>query len=303
MDSNTRSFFRFFTREKEKKVDETTVFKSINHSKLLKKDGVIQIPFLDDFALQKIKSLYANEHPTGAPSSFFEGIHMTIWDSNNDYKLKIKTELETILEPYFDSVFTNYRAICQQFIIKLPGKETTFPVHQDWSIVNEKDYFSLNIWIPLQDVDEKNGAMWIVKGSHKLNQPIRGAGSLFPNYFPLLDEMRPYMSSYSMKAGEALIFYHSTIHGSPYNSSKEPRITIQTSIIPKQAPLEIYFQPPGQQQIEVHHPADDFYFHYDDLRTKSTLNGPTEKFTEIIRNHKLTRVSINQIKKIHKQHK
>jgi hypothetical protein len=293
---------RFFQKKQptspEKIVSESVVFKSLVLADTLKKDGVVKISFLDNIALESIQSLYRTAHPTGHPTSFFDGIHMTIWDENDQYKTSIRKQLEEILKPFFDAHFMNYRALSQQFIVKLPGKETTFPVHQDWSIVNERDYFSLNIWIPLQDVDSTNGAMWIVKGSHRLQQPIRGAGSLFPNYFPLLEEMKPYMTSFPMKAGEALIFYHSTIHGSPQNLSDQPRLTVQVSVLPQEAPMEIYFQPIGSTAIEVHHPDDNFNFHYANIREESVTKAPTASCSRIITDYKLKKVSIESIKNI-----
>ena len=60
--------------------------------------------------------------------------------------------------------------------------------------------------MPLQDVNENNGAMWILKKSHNINRPIRGAGYLFPNYGPILEELKKRATLFSMKAGEALIF-------------------------------------------------------------------------------------------------
>lgn len=294
-----RGIFRKRIEVKNKRiVTESEVFLSAEDADRLSKDGVIKISLLDETALSKIISLYKSANQSGQPSSFFDGIHMTIWDQNTEYKTAIRENLEQLLMPYFDKYFTNYRAISQQFIVKLPGNNTTFPVHQDWSIVNERDYFSLNIWIPLHDVDETNGAMWIVKGSHRLDQPVRGAGSLFPNYFPLLEEMKPYMTSFPMKAGEALIFYHSTIHGSPQNLSNEPRLTVQVSLLPKEAPMEIYFQPPGSKSIEVHHPEDNFNFYYTNIREESVTKTPTSSYTKIISNYTLNDVSIKAIKSI-----
>ncbi len=297
--SLVRGIFRKRIEEKNKRIiTESEVFLSSEDADRLRKDGVIKISLLDEKALSKIKSLYQSIHDNGQPASFFDGIHMTIWDQDSAYKTAIRENLEQLLTPYFDKHFTNYRALSQQFIVKLPGNNTTFPVHQDWSIVNERDYFSLNIWIPLHDVDETNGAMWIVKGSHRLDQPVRGAGSLFPNYFPLLEEMKPFMTNFPMKAGEALIFYHSTIHGSPQNLSDEPRLTVQVSLLPKEAPMEIYFQPPGSKSIEVHHPEDNFNFYYKNIREESVTKAPTSSYTKIISNYTLNDVSIDAIKSI-----
>lgn len=290
-------FSKFESFEKNKRASEYDLFRSSFHATELRKDGVICFPLLDENGLNAIKDIYNKAHSTGKIPALLDGIQMTIWHNDTEYKLSIREGLEKILTPYFDSIFKNYRALSQQFIVKLSGVDTTFPVHQDWSIVNETNFFSLNIWIPLHDVDEKNGAMWIVKGSHKLNQPIRGAGNLFPNYFSLLDELKPYMTSFPMKAGEALLFYHSTIHGSPANIAEEPRIIVQASVVPEKAPMEIYFQPLGTKTVEIHNPEDNFNFFYNNIREESLNRPPTAKSSAILENFELNPVSLKAIRK------
>ena len=280
------------------RVSEFEIFQSYEQASSLRKNGVICVPFLDEDGLKLIDKIYDKTNINGVIPSLSNGIHMTIWHHDTSYKLNIREELEKVLTPYFEKIFKNYRAISQQFIIKMPGKETTFPIHQDWNIVDESKYFSLNIWIPLHDVDENNGAMWIVKGSHKLNQPIRGAGNLFPNYHTLINDLGPYMTNYPMKAGEALIFYHSTIHGSPANTSNEPRKIVQVSVLPKEAPMQIYFQPPGTNTVEIHNPEDNFNFLYNNIREESEFRSPTDNCSGKIANYKLKSVSIKSIRKI-----
>jgi len=248
----------------------------------LASDGVIKIPFLTDSELQEIKDLYSDVHGNTDPPSMYDGIHMTIWHKDRAYKMHINTELKRILTGACERTFQNYRAISQQFIVKRKGSDTTFPIHQDWSIVDEFKYKSFNLWIPLQDVDETNGAMWIVKGSHKIERKIRGAGYLFPNYYPVLDALQPRMTSCSMKGGEALLFYHNTLHGSPYNHSEGHRVVTQISIIPKDAPLKIYFQKGEGAPLEVHYPADSFTFYYDKIREESEVRPPTGRATETL---------------------
>jgi hypothetical protein len=285
----------------ERLVNEHEVFRSSVHAEKLVKDGVIQLPIIDKIGLDAIKSMFDSFHPGGELPGLFDNIHMTTWHSDADYKNQIRIKLQEIISPYFDVVFHNYRAIGHQFIVKLPGEETTFPIHQDWCIVNEANYFSFNIWIPLHDVDQTNGAMWIVKGSHKLHQPIRGAGKIFPNYFPILPDLKSYMTNFPMKAGDGLVFYHSTIHGSPANVSQEPRITVQVAVLPKDAPLEIYFQQSSSMNIEVHHPEDNFNYNYTDIRTESALIPPTKKPVKIIENYSIPIPTISDITLIQKR--
>ncbi|MBI1286599.1 MAG: hypothetical protein GC178_03380 [Flavobacteriales bacterium] len=247
----------------------------------LVKYGVVRIPFLTPDELQQVKDFYAEMHQGMEPPTMYSRIHMTIWHSDLEYKLKVYEGLKAILQPACDRAFQNYRAISHQFIVKMPGAETDFPVHQDWSIVDEYKYPSFNLWLALHDVDESNGAMWVVHGTHNLNRKVRGPGYLFPDYTGILDELRPSMSQYPLKAGQAALFYHSTVHGSPRNLSNEPRIAVQVSIIPKEAPLQVYFQRTPNDKLEVHRPEDNFAFGYEKVREESFTRPPTDSPVEV----------------------
>lgn len=273
------------------------LIRDAHFQQVLKEDGVVKVPFLNQEELNAVLNLYKEIHGENSPPTLYNGIHMTIWHHDYEYKKKIQQELEKIVDAATGRTFEKHRAISHQFIVKLNVNETdtTFPVHQDWSIVDEHKYESLNLWIPLQDVDENNGAMWIVKGSHKINRKVRGAGHLFPNYRPVFDQLKPYISSFPMKAGEALLFYHSTIHGSPKNQSKEARAVVQISILPEKAPLQIFFQKSPESPLEVHFPEDDFVFRYNRIREDSEVIPPTPVAAEIKEPFKQKEVTMSEM--------
>lgn len=277
------------------KVNEFSVFKNQDYAETLVKDGVVKIPFLSKEHLQKLNEFYFEMHPNDDLPALYDGIHMTIWHSDLDYKFKIRDNIKSIIAEAFEDNFSDYRALSQQFIVKKQGSETTFPIHQDWSIVDENKFFSLNIWIPLHDVDASNGAMWIVKGSHKIDRKIRGAGILFPDYTKMISELKPYMTSFDMKAGEALIFYHSTIHGSPYNQSENARKVVQVSLLPKDAQFQIYFQKNENSPLEIHLPEEDFNFKYEKIREDSFTTPPTKLAESVVRNYSSYEKTIRQI--------
>lgn len=261
----------------------------------LEQDGVVRIPFLTQEELAEVQAFYKGLHGGGNPPALYDGIHMTIWSPDLSYKLKIKENLERILAAACERNFKNYRAVNQQFIVKLKGEETTFPVHQDWSIVDESKYTSFNIWVPLQDVNENNGAMWILKKSHNINRPVRGAGYLFPNYNPILEELKKRSTVFSMKAGEALIFFLNTIHGSPANQSENERVVIQSAILPDEASFQIYHQPEPGLALEVHHPKDDFTYHYERLREDSMVKAPTDNGFEVLESYVNNQVTLEEV--------
>ena len=263
----------------------------------IEKDGVVLIPFLNEEELNKIKAFYVEMHGNAAPPTTYDGIHMTIWHSDLDYKLKIKETLEKLIHAACERAFKDYRLVIPQFIVKQPGHETIFHIHQDWSVIDESKYVSFNIWIPLHDVDEENGAMWIVKGSHRINRKIRGAGYLFPAYKPVFEDLKPYMTRFPMKAGEALLFYHSTLHGSSENRSSKDRVVVQVSALPKEAPFHIYFQKNETDTLKVFHPQDDFSYRYNKLFDESHVVTPADVVVNELPSMQVTAVTAEEILK------
>ncbi len=253
----------------------TTLFKNAQYGHTLGQLGVVKLPFLTEEELLQLRQFYTAMHGDEAPPTLYEQIHMTIWHHDADYKMKIKKGLEAIFNGACERIFQNYRMVSPQFIVKMGGSGD-FKVHQDWSIVDEQKYVSFNMWIPLQDVDAQNGAMWIVHGSHHINRKVRGAGYLYPDYVPLYEQLKPLATTYPMNAGEVLLFYHCTIHGSPPNLGTASRVVAQISVLPVEAPFHIYFQKAQGAALEVHQPPDDFSFHYTRLREDSEEQGPTD---------------------------
>jgi len=273
----------------------THICQSREVEQALIEDGVVKIPFLDRGQLVELQAFQRAIHPNGQLPKVYDNIYMTTWCPDSEYKLAIKQKIEGIFAQAYARHFQHFRSLNHVFIIKNPGQETTFAIHQDWSVVDETRWPSYNIWVPLQDVDEDSGAMWIIKKSHRLTANIRGAGQLFPNYMDSMEELRPYMTSFPMKAGEALVFRHSTIHGSPPNLSDQPRVVAASSIIPKEAELRIHYQAIGGEQIEVVSPADDFIYNYKSLREESVKAPPPGQKLEQIPASDYRQLSITEI--------
>lgn len=264
------------------KIFKSRLFKNVWRHLQVTKNGYTVSPFLNNLELKKLRSLLEELHPNFSNIEMNYGIHMTSWMQDDDYKMHVKREIDKIFAPAVARTFQNYRALNHVFIIKSKNEENTFPVHQDWSIVDESKNISYNIWVPLYDVDENNGALWIIKKSHRYKTQYRGAGDLFPNYESYMDLLKPYIKPIKVKAGQALVFYHSTIHGSPPNKTENLRSVAACSVIKKNAPLCIYYKNPQTNNIEIHQPSDDFMFKYKNIRVDSKITPPTSKPIEIL---------------------
>ena len=133
---------------------------------------------------------------------------------------------------------------------KMPtGGESIFPWHQDSIYYNgnadagQQVTFSeesqiLTVWIPMVDVDEDNGCLQIIPGSHKqgLRPPRRdGHGRLVP-----IEDVESWgeVQNVRMKVGDVLVFGNLTFHRSLANTSEDIRWSIDLRYSPTGSPLE-----------------------------------------------------------------
>jgi ectoine hydroxylase-related dioxygenase (phytanoyl-CoA dioxygenase family) len=110
-----------------------------------------------------------------------------------------------------------------QFVTKMPDGDsdtTVFPWHQDCGYLDLTPT-PVTAWVALDDVDERNGCVWVVPGSHRdglrkharpsddvwhLTVPVEGDGVAVP-----------------LRAGEAVLFTGYTLHRSLKNRTDRPR--------------------------------------------------------------------------------
>ena len=259
------------------------LFKNAALQNELNDKGYVTLPFIGESELEELRAFYSDIHPHGAPEKI-DGIHMTTWCKDFDYKMNVANRLTELYKESCERVFEDFRTLNNVFIVKDSG-ETPFKVHQDWNVVDEIENFAVNVWIPLYDITKTEGGLWVVEGSHKIDRHVRGSAYLFPNYTRFNDQLEKSAKSVSLKAGEAIIFYINIIHGSPPNYGERERIATCFSVIPKDAPLTVYFQKKSGDALEVHSPKDTFMYEYEHLRTESFERSPTESPLHVLESY------------------
>lgn len=127
---------------------------------------------------------------------------------------------------------------------KLPGEAvTTFPWHQDSGYYGDvTDFHILSLWIPLVDVDEHNGCMQVLPGSHKWGlRPVESDDE--GHHIPTEDiESRGEIVTLPMKAGDIFAFHNLTYHRSLMNRSDGIRWSIDLRYSEIGRPLEWLFK-------------------------------------------------------------
>lgn len=229
---------------------------SNNEHSLLNK-GWFTLPVLSETEVSDLISLFHRFHsPHEVPPPF------TLCSPDYNKKKDIFLELKNHFAPKMDAIFQRYRLTGANFYFKSArSSANTVPPHQDWTFVDERESYSLNVWVPLMDVDKINGAYHIIEASHKLAFTYRGSNipSACRNINCNFDEMQ-YIP---LRKGEAILYDHRLIHATPPNASDTDRISIVLNLVPDDATLLHCIQPVGGSgNVDIYKVDEEFYWKY-----------------------------------------
>lgn len=230
------------------------IFKSEEHQKTFDRQGFLVLPFLDADELEFLNKTFDELHPDLNLEGFFSGSY----SNDMDYKKKVSDVIVKTFHRAYEKHFTNYQPFGGAFLFKVPGENSDLAIHQDWTIVDEEENVALNCWVPLQDIDEHNGALHIVPGSHYDKYKSLRSPTL-PFFFSGNDEdVQAAALPIYVKAGEAVILNQSVIHGSVPNHSSQVRKAITAGVKSKDAQMYFHYKVPEKDELEVFKMDDSF---------------------------------------------
>lgn len=266
------------------------IFRDAIRQKKFEEDGFVKVTLLTADDVNRLLQLFHSYFPN--PSvDFFSSSY------ENDYRRKkeISEAIGKIILPNLEKVFINHTWFGSAFLSKGNGPRSEMPMHQDWTIVDETQFIALNIWTPLQDTDENNGTLEVIKGSHRWHQTLRAP--TLPFYFNgFQQQLKEKLTVVPALATEAIVLNQAVIHASKQNKTSDTRIAITTGIKTSTAPMIFHYwdkdKPDGIEQFKQ---DDTFLLHFEDfhqsifkrpvigqsLGTKPfTLEKPTQAMVE-----------------------
>ncbi len=166
----------------------------------------------------------------------------TILIPEDDVREFITQELEVLLAPKIAAVIDQEQLELMRldFSVKPPSTNNEPGPHQDYALVDEREATSFYAWIPLVDMNEFNGTLHVVPGSHRYTNMIRSFH--VPSTFDeVLDSVRAAALRFDCLAGELILMVSGVIHFSPPNSSDEVRLAAHGMLAPSKIPLKFYF--------------------------------------------------------------
>lgn len=211
-------------------------FHEAEYSKRLEEDGYATFDLLRDHDVAALTAIF-NEHHSSSPEGFYATTHL----DDKEKRKALSDQAMSILSCRIESHFENIELLGGAFISKSPGQKGILPLHQDWNLVDERKARSYNLWIPLVDVNEENGAMRMLAGSHNKQETFRGP-NVPPVLYPISSEVDQHMVSLNMKQGEAVLYDHALWHSSPENQTDQLRLAFVLGVVPKGAELKYYQQ-------------------------------------------------------------
>jgi hypothetical protein len=205
----------------------------------IEKKGFVVLPFLNNEELTALQSAFSNI-PAEEITQFYASAHHPDVEFRKKMSELIKQNLHRALNEYMIDI----DLLGGSYIAKPPKYEQVLQPHQDWNIVDESTFRSFNVWIPLVDLNQENGAIMVMPGSHRWIDTYRHSSipCAFSAVHSLLLEN---MQTLYLKAGEALIYDHALIHASHENRSSEVRVACASGIKPKEADMLLYWNNNG----------------------------------------------------------
>ena len=156
------------------------------------------------------------------------------------------------------------------------------------------------MWLPIQDVSERDGSMRFVNGSQFFLETIRGAQTPLL-YDHLQNEIEQNLEDVPLKAGQAVFFYHGIIHCSHENQKPEERVCLGLSLVQKDVPIYFHYLKEGEVYADKFSVTTSFYKDYAHNRAnlpqssvslgkdeRPFLKLTKEDFLERIQNFKLS---------------
>lgn len=188
------------------------------------------------------------------------GFHATNMLPSPEYRQAVWRGLRPMLEPKLLPLFVDHEACTAALMIKFPDEGSGFIAHQDWSLVDEDRFRSVNVWIPLVDAHRDNGGLRVLAGSHRMLHAVRCSPAPPASYQPpgwqvSLTDLR----LLDVRAGQAVIFDHAILHGSEPNRSGDPRRAVTLAFKPVAAQLYHWYLPaPDAEVLEQYAIAPDY---------------------------------------------
>ncbi|MEM7479604.1 MAG: phytanoyl-CoA dioxygenase family protein [Acidobacteriota bacterium] len=240
------------------------IFQSSDCDQTLRRKGWVRTPLLDSRQVTALRARIDELQPAdgfapGAEDPQRPTYHCTYLDPKVEYRRASDHLIREFFAAPLKELLADYRILTSNIHVKPPGQGALM-IHQNWPTTAQLSDTTVTAWCPLIDVDETNGALQVIDGSHKLLPEVANFASTpyFHSFEAALKEK--YFVPLETTAGEAVIFDDSLLHYSADNRTGQARVAIQIELVPRELTTVIHWLDPAQpERFEVLAADSDFY--------------------------------------------
>ena len=222
-----------------------TIFEDSSKQAFFEREGYIVFRLLEQEEVADLKNFYQSLNIQKENSS---GYLVSMDDDDKNMSSHVREKILHVALPRLQEHLHAFKNLGATFVVKEPNPKGVVPAHQDWSFVDKEDegYCSIICWTALVETTVENGALGLIRGSHRMIQNNRPSPS---PHVPLpIDDSSfsifPYTKTIEMKPGEVLMFDNRIIHASPPNMSESIRLAVGVGITQKDAKFWQFFMFP-----------------------------------------------------------
>ncbi len=298
-----KGFFKLFSRKKLlpeiNRKFQHQYFLNQDNNEILKKQGYIKIEnCISDEEINYLQDAYHQlcQFPEYSIEDKFQNSgRFRSPEIRNFVMNKIGDFSANFLPKIFDeSVFD--KNTTGAFQIKPPSKKSELNPHQDSPVIDELLHNAVYVWIPLRDINETNGPVWVLPGSHLWGNHQRSLNVkwIFEKHTKLLWK---YMQPISMKKGDILCWDTALIHASSPNLADDTRVAITTTILPKKYAMVDYFQDENtsKQTVEKYEVYRHFWENEDIMKKPSCPPNKFLKSEQVVFPNNLSKKEVEEI--------
>lgn len=137
-------------------------------------------------------------------------------------------------EERIEALLDDYAVFGGSIAAKVPGSGP-LTMHQHQPMTSNQFEPALHLWLTLDEVGEDNGALRVVPGSQQILRHIQSFSELpfFTSFYREMEER--FAVTLPMRAGEAILFERSLVHGSAANTSERPSLRVLSTVLPSES--------------------------------------------------------------------
>ena len=228
-----------------------------------RRDGFVIVDLLSPAEVRELEASVRQLLPPSPPLNDPQGAaYASFFDLER--RAAVSALVRDTVQPAIAKLLAGYRPLFSTIFWKPAGRAET-PIHQHSPYTADLRCTVINCWCPLIDCDETSGTLQLVPRSHDLSRHVQTPSrkAYWQDYADVLES--DYLKALAVRAGQAVLFDDTILHGAAANQRAEDRLATLTTMIPEAGTPAFVLGAQDSEAVDVYQALD--HFAYSDMFT------------------------------------